>query len=327
MKARAISATVTMIIALLFGWTDEARAAQTEIWLGGVDPVVQNDRHVGEPADFMQMFTPDAPWSTAASKLTAFKISTQFVLRGSDDQLRTFLSDLQRRHIGVALELGTLVLSERCGFHVEGYASPRGVEAAAKRIKSVGGVLDYVAMDEPVWFGHIFTSGSGGRVGCQDPITDLADQVAPKLAILREYFPNVQIGDVEPVNARKPEFIRDIITFVDAIRQKTGMSFAFVHADIAWSTNWQPMLQELAMQLRGRGIRFGVICDGDVNAGGNEAWVDQAVQRCTSIAANPSTRPDDFIVQSWEPLPTKMLPESDPGSLTYEVLKVDRLLH
>lgn len=42
-----------------------------------------------------------------------------------------------------------------CGKGVEGYASPAASEAVARRIKSLGGQLDCVAMDEPVWFGHI----------------------------------------------------------------------------------------------------------------------------------------------------------------------------
>jgi hypothetical protein len=47
--------------------------------------------------------------------------------------------------------------------------------------------------------------------------------------------------------------------------------------------------------------------------GGEEAWVSQALQRCHAVAADPKAKPDDFVVQSWQPLPTKMLPETDPG--------------
>jgi hypothetical protein len=81
-------------------------------------------------------------------------------------------------------------------------------------------------------------------------------------------------------------------------------------------------LRDLSAKLRAQGIPWGVICDGDANAGGGVAWVRQALQRCQDIAGNPQTRPDVFIVQSWEPLPTKMLPDSDPGSLTYEARQV-----
>jgi hypothetical protein len=267
-----------------------ARAASTEVWLGGEDPVVQKQKHKSDPADYMDVFKPNAPWSTAASKISAFNISAQFVLRGNDEQLRIVIDDLKRRRIGLAVELGLLVGAGRCGKGVEGYGSPAAVEAVAKRIKSHGGQIDYVAMDEPVWFGHIFKSGSGGRTGCQDTVADLVEQIAPKVAILRRYFPNIQIGDVEPINSRNPQSIDDVTKFADLLNRKTGMKLAFVHADVVWNTNWQPMLEQLANRLRTRGIRFGVICDGDASVGGDKAWVNQALQRCRAIAADPKAR-------------------------------------
>jgi hypothetical protein len=303
------------------------RAPSITIWLGGEDPVVQQQKHKSDPADYMDMFKPDASWSTAASGLTAFKISTQFALHATDEQLRSVIDDLHRRNIGLAIELGLLVGTDRCGKGVEGYGSPAGVEAVAKRVKSHGGQIDYIAMDEPVWYGHIFTSGSAGRVGCQSSLSDLAEQVAQKSAILLQYFPNIQIGDIEPINSRSPQSIDDLTKFVDLLKQKTGMKLAFVHADIAWKTNFQPLLEQLANRLHARGIRFGVICDGDADVGGDRAWVNQALQRCKAIAANPKTRPDTFIVQSWEPLPKKMLPETDPGALTYEAKQVIAMFH
>jgi hypothetical protein len=307
-----------------------AGTAPMTIWLGGEDPVVQQAKHKSNPADYMDLFTPKAPWSTAASKLTAFKISTQFVLGASDQQLHTLMDDLKRRHIGLAVALGVLEGSGQpgsCGYHVEGYASPAVVEAVAKHIKNAGGTIDFVAMDEPVWYGHVFQSGNGGQLGCQASIPALADLVAQKIAVLRQYFPAIQVGDVEPVNARSPQAIADVIAFADLLSQKTGSKLAFVHADVSWQTNWQPLLETLASQLHQRGIPFGVICDGGGNVGDDEAWVRQALARCKGIAANPKTSPNTLIVQSWEPLPTKMLPETDPGSLTYEAKQFITMPH
>jgi hypothetical protein len=59
----------------------------------------------------------------------------------------------------------------------------------------------------------------------------------------------------------------------------------------------------------------------------NEAWVSQAPQRCRSVAADPNIKPDELIVQSWHPAPTKMLPETDPGALTFAVRQVEALPH
>lgn len=306
-------------------------AAATEVWLAGEDPVVQQQKHKQVPADYMDLFKPDAPWSASASRLKVFKISTQIALHGTDQQLHAIIDDLRRRHIALAVEMGLIVGSDSCGKGVEGYGNPNSVEATARHIKSLGGTIDYVAMDEPVWFGHIFGIGSGGRVGCRYPLPVLADQIVAKIALLRQYFPNIEVGDIEPVNANKwggPQSVADIVTFENLLRQRTGGMPTFVHTDMAWATpGWQPLLENLATRLHANGMRVGVICDGDANVGGDEAWVRQALQRCQTTVADPRVRPDDLIVQTWEPLPTKMLPETNPAALTYEAVQVLKMAH
>jgi hypothetical protein len=326
-----------LVLGALLGLNFNAHAADPstpQIWLSGDDPVVQQQKHKDNPADYMDLFKSTTAWPQAASHVKVFKISTQMALHGTDEQLKIIIGGLKREHILMGIEAGLLVATKRCGKGAEGYGLPATVETFAKRIQSLGGSLDYVAMDEPVWFGHAQGGVVRGVVRCQDSLADLVDQIAPKIAILRLYFPNVQIGDIDPINAspyatsQDPRFVGDIIALTDLLQQKTGMKLAFVHADIAWTTKWQPMVESLASQLHKRGIRFGVICDGggpDVNS--NEAWVRQALQRCRAMAANPKTLPDDLIVQSWEPLPTKMLPETDPGSLTYEANQLTSLIH
>ncbi len=320
-------------VALMLGLSVKAAPAlATDVWLIGVDPQTQKARHVTEPADYMNLFRPDAPWKKAASGLAVFKFGTRFVLQSDDAQLKTVIDDLKRRHIAFAVELGMLESNGpgSCGFGVEGYGNANTVESVAKRVKALGGQIDYVAMDEPVWFGHIVdklqkTTGHG----CQYSVPEVADRVAPKIALLRRYFPDIKIGDIEPVSARVPggpQSIQDILSFEDLLRKKTGSAPVFVHADVAWATpGWQPLMVTLGEGVRAKGMRFGVICDGDPTAGDNEAWVDQALQRCRAVEANPRTRPDDLLAQTWEPLPTKMLPETDAGTLTFEALKLENL--
>lgn len=310
-------------------------AAPSNIWLSGVDPVVQARKQTQTPADYMDLFRPDAPWTRAASALTAFKIGTQFGLYSTDVQLQSLIDDLKRRHIRLAVELGVLTAHDRCGRGVEGYASPNAAENLANRIKKFGGQIDFVAMDEPVWFGHLSTGlvKNPDAVTCQDSVPYLIDQIAPKIAILRRIFPDIKIGDIEPVTGKNPSALDDIMTFAELFQKKTGRPLAFVHADIAWNTGWRPVLGDLSERLRQRGVRFGVICGGGSSevkgeeARTNEQWVHTAIERCQSFVANPRLRPDDFMVQSWEPSPTKMLPETDPGSLTYEVDAISKSLH
>jgi len=69
--------------------------------------------------DYFDLFSPSAPWSTAASHVQIFKIYSQLLEAVSDDQLQKLFADLDRRGIALALEFPPLV-SENCGF-VEGF--------------------------------------------------------------------------------------------------------------------------------------------------------------------------------------------------------------
>jgi hypothetical protein len=312
-----------------------ASSSKPQIWLAADDPVVQAQKHKNEPVDYMDLFKPESPWGSPGTRLEAFKISTQMALRGSDEQLRTVIEGLKARHVKLAIEMGLISGpgSGQCGMHVEGYSSPGGPETAARRIKALGGEIDYAAMDEPVWWGHVAGELSGGRRGCGYSIDDLSSKLAPQIEMLHRYFPNIRIGDIEPINTSPhatgmdPRYIDNLTAFMDLLQKITGMKPAFLHADVAWKWEWRSEMEEMARQAHARGIRFGVICDGDPDAGGNEAWVRQALQRCQQVLADPSISPDDLIVQSWEPLPTKMLPETDPGALTYEVGALSKRLH
>jgi hypothetical protein len=185
-------------------------------------------------------------------------------------------------------------------------------------------------MDEPVWMGHVAKGVTHpeirGAVRCEDSVAALVDQIAPKVAILREIFPNVQIGDIDPVTGQNLAEIDDLTRFADLFRKTTNVPLAFVHADIAWESNWRQVLEELAERVHRRGIRLGVICIGDGKELRNEAWINQAVQRCRAIVADPKIKADALIVQSWYQAPTKMLPETDPGALTYEAVQVLRMV-
>jgi len=293
-------------------------AGTSPIWLSGVDPVVQKDRHTDKPADYMDLFKPDSPWTVAASGVKVFKISTQMALRGSDEQLRTIIEGLKRRHIAMAIELGVLINSERCGKGTEGFGSPPAVEVVSKRIKDHGGELDYVAMDEPITWGR--EKKGRNKFGfnyCESSVQELVDVAATRIAILQRYFPNIRIGQIDAVNSRYPHLADDIIAFIDGLNKKIGLKVAFVHVDVAWDSDWQPMLVDLTRRLRARGVRVGVVFDGDVNAASDEQWIEQALKRYKLIMDNPKTRADDLVFQTWSPRPAKMLPETDPGAWTY----------
>ena len=290
-------------------------AVAAEIWFAGVDPYGQPDNPIG--AAFMDLFKPDAQWTAAADLIQVFKVSTQFLHRAPDAELSHVINGLKDRHIALAMEGLLLPESERCGRGVEGYSGAGVMRQIADRVQRLSGRIDYVAMDEPVWFGH---HEAGPRL-CQDSVAALARQLAPNVRILKAAFPGITFGDIEPVNARSVGDIADILEFAGAFRVATGEPLAFVHADIIWQQDWRPQLVKWRERLHAAGMRFGVIFDGDPQDEIDTAWTDHAVARYRSAVADPLTRPDHAIIQSWMPHPARMLPNSAPGTLTSVVVE------
>jgi hypothetical protein len=104
------SHSVVLALALLqLAFASQRVDAAPDYWLCGEDPVVQKDKNKSCPADYMDLFRLDSPWSSSAAKLKGFKISTQLVLRGTDEQLKTVIEGLKARHIPMSIEMGLLV--------------------------------------------------------------------------------------------------------------------------------------------------------------------------------------------------------------------------
>ena len=297
----------------------------TEFWLGGSDPV-----HKNAPADYMDLFAPAAPWQRAAARLSVFKISAETVLMGSDEMLQAIFGAMRQRRVAVAMEMGAVLQqpSDTCGGG-EGYMQPNVVRRIGMRLRRLGFTLDYMAMDGPVWLGHERSWGvTKGRPDCQYPLPDLVRRAVQPVSMMRQSFPAIRVGEIDAVNSRidPRQVLSDYAAFAQMMRQATGQPLAFFHCDTAWQfPNWQGILVPLRRQVHAAGMRFGIIIGGSPEDRTNERWVADGLQRL-SYLANPATRPDDVIVQSWQDLPTRMLPETMPGSSTYMLAEAERLL-
>lgn len=305
--------------------------AAMDYWIGGVDPVIMGDWHKSEGAgaDFMDLFQPDAPWRQSSSKVSAFKISMQFASRASDADLAVLIGDLRRRGIRLAIEMGMLRNDRGCG-KGEGYMPKDLPGIAMKRIQRLGGQVDDVAMDEVVFFGRErFWSDRQGPA-CKDTIEELVREVADTIAVIHQYFPRAQIGAVEPITSNQgfdPErLVEDYLAFADLYRSATGSNLAFFHADIAWrSENWRRAVAPLKAGLRARSIRFGIIFGGTPDQKDALSWTRAGLDQLKSLAGNPTTAPEDVVIQSWQPLPTRYLPETAPGTSSWMLLQAERM--
>jgi hypothetical protein len=72
-------------------------------------------------------------------------------------------------------------------------------------------------------------------------------------------------------------------------------------------------------------IRFGIIIGGTSDQTDNLSWTRAGLGQLQSLAANPTTVPEDIIIQSWQPLPTQYLPETALGTSTWMLLQTERM--
>ena len=269
----------------------------------------------------MGLFQPGAPWSNAASRLSVFQVSAQFVLYAPDAMLRTAFETMHERHVQMAVEMGAVVRLDPCGLG-EGYAPKEMPDQIGRRLHNLDLSLDYMAVDESVFYTHVKTWGTAkdGKPNCAYPLPVVAQRVGMSVSAIRRYFPSVQVGEIEPVGSGQvpqPQLIADYAQFARLLEAEIGQKLAFFHADIAWKTDWLPMMAPLKRQMQALGVPFGAIIGGSPWHASEEEWVSAALQRVEGLNRNPETRLDDVVIQSWQKFPTRYLPESAPRTSTY----------
>jgi hypothetical protein len=290
-----------------------ARAA--DLWLiGGVPVVNQAAQWQGIRADAADMWTPDAPWKGVAGHTRVILFSPGILLRAKDDDLlKQAFSDMKRRNIDFAVELGLLTRTDKCQAKFEGYLDDiEAVRRIVDRISRTGGDLRYIAMDEPFYYGHQY-SGPGA---CHESAAELARRIAGSIAVVRKVFPNVQIGDEEVVDSSRAA-TDELAGWADVFKEATGEPLAFLHTDVSWSQAAMRNLVPLSAALKTRHVPLGVMynAEGDATTS-DEVWTQNAKEHFAEINGVLGVHPDHAVFQSWVTRPSRMMPEDQPGTLT-----------
>lgn len=302
------------------------------------DPLVW----LGARPDFIELFHDDAAWDAnsgrwyrAARHVRVVKFSTQFLQAVPDAILLRIVRNLRRQ--GIALGLESLAQNwykelPVCGQGVEGYSDPGSANQIVAKLKRVEGRLDYIAMDEPLWFGHYYR----GKNACMSSIQNVAKRVAVIIGIYTSAFPNVVVGDIEPFPALvdQPNWAADYAEWVKEFHLATGTRLAFLHMDFNWGDPRlnQPgnarmpdaqaiaqMASDVAFVVRTNGLQVGMICNGNDDAVTGELWMRQARAHIDYVKAS-GINPDHVTFESWVKHPGRTLPDADEGSLSNLVL-------
>jgi hypothetical protein len=291
-------------------------AGQNLNWLVPIDPFgTYGATRPGAP-DYMQLFEQGAPgWPIAFSHINVFKLYTQnflYFLNHSPDDLKTIISFLNLNHIALAIEAQPVTCPNLRG--AEGVGVPSGPEQAssiAARVKSLGGTIAYVAMDEPV---SLFKglAAKNRQTACPfDSLQGLALNIANFYAAYQSVFPAVQVGDIEN-GLTGPE----MADWAAAYRRATGVALAFFHDD-AFQVGWEKNTAAVQSALKGAdgplgpGIPYGLIRNSGQPPGTTDReWVSKAESNMAFFDRLGFEAPSQNIFQTWEPNPKRVLPES-----------------
>jgi hypothetical protein len=290
--------------------------------------------------DFMQLFSTPALWAQSLRHVSVLKLQTQFSVNASDHTLQTIFRFLADQHIALALEAPMQTSGpDGCGEGVEGYRPSGLVHALIERFRGLGANLRYVAMDEPLWFGHFASRPRrSGLKLCHATIAMVADNVALSVAAIRDSYPQVLVGDEEPIpnfyrNTLPTDFWDQTRDWMTAFARATGRPLAFMDFDVGWfstgfpitdrqnQATWPSELRQGLSLLNARQIRSGIFYNGDPSAKTGREWVDEATQRFKEVEGTYHIHPDSVTFQTWMRYPKSNLPETAPGTMTNLILR------
>ena len=292
-------------------------AVTPQIWFAPLPPMpIREGRPFIGSTDFAALFAGGAPWQRVAGRTHVFKLYGEWLDgTATDAELRRVVAGLKARDIAIAIEIGPLTAAG-CGEGIEGFNSGSATTLRLiRRIVAAGGTVRYVAMDEPFFFGSLYT----GPNACRWSTAKVAAEVARYVREVKAAYPSIIIGDIEPfagtATAAKYE------AWMAAVRAAVGAPLPFFHLDLDWSrSDWAASSLRLQAYARGHGVRFGIIYNSAL-ASSDAEWLAAAQAHVLTHELEGAGPPDDAIFQSWNDHPDRVLPET--GSATFTHLIAD----
>jgi len=288
-------------------------ALAEEVWFAPPDNLDRGARSYNK--DFPGLFDKSPAWSGQAD---VFVLSPKFAEEAPEEMTKRVTSFLSNRHIALAVGIGAVQMDNaqhiegECGYGVEGHTRPKKNEIIFSRLKRWGHDVKYVAMDEPLSFGHHYRQ----KNACNFSIQEVAKRVAATVTEIRKIYPNVKFVDYEAVATTKPanEWIKDLEAWLTAYRLATGELPDSVVFDVDWNKPWLDAVRSGTELLHRSGVRAGIFLDG-TGPGRSDADAVAAYKRNMDSVDAAKLPLDIVIIANWTPHPANNLPESDPNSL------------
>ncbi len=278
---------------------------------------------MGKPAPAQSwntlFFDSDPPWPEFLNHVTTLGVLTQVLSQIPEDKLAKVVARLKQHHVGLGVEMLAQAYTlpgasapPGCGQGVEGYFAPEVTAALAAKLKRAGGALQFIAMDEPLWFGHYYNE----KNACHSSIENVVDRVAANIREYQKVFPDVVIGDIEPFPSitMQPGWEADYQRWLDLFRSKIGKPMAYTYIDIDWNhANWQQGLRTFVSFAHDVHMPIGIIYNAAPpnKTMTNLQWLDDAQRNFTYIEKTLRITPRWAMFTSWVKFPGRAISVPD----------------
>jgi len=326
-----IALLIAALVSAAPGETAAQRRPRQEVWLctALVDELLRDE----------------AQWSFVRRNLAGIKLYVGTLHKPKPGQLERLVQLVQRNRWKVAVELGCC-LDFGPMDETNGEWSARSEIAALDRWYAAGGKVDYLDLDGPV---RRLTHPEGRSDGKRfESMEAAAEQVAKSVAAFHRAHPEMKFwhltnfpnwgykGDVS-YHARGPNRQDygdyDVAHRLVAEKLKAaGLPLAGVTIDNpcdyligehfsvnlkpATTVDWLKRVRAYEDRSRAEGLEVNLIVNSERGGMQSDALFAEETLKMVDAYLKAGGRPDRWIVQSWYPYPKRVLPETDPTTLT-----------
>jgi hypothetical protein len=278
---------------------------------------------IGPPGDGIRdLFEHPDAWPKTRALTAAILCADHSLSHISDADLQTWFALM--RTWGISLELEVGAIKEWGPTADATFAAEQPIWDRAVRL---GANLTSVVMDEPL-------------IACRaldKPDNYAVEQTARFIALVRQHYPTMRIGDAEAYPALP---LKDHIAWLTQLQvrlhEQSTDPLDFYRADVDWVSfakagigSWQGVAA-LAAETRKAGVPFSLIywasgypSEKAEGFGGDDAWYTKVIEQGIAVA-DAGLRPDEFVMESWISAPSRIVPEGEDFTFTRSVLDFAR---
>jgi hypothetical protein len=278
---------------------------------------------IAPPGDSIrELFDHPDQWPAARAMTGTILHADHNLNRFNDDELRTWFAMMRTWHITLELEVGAI---KEWGPTADAtFAAEHPIWDRAIRL---GADLGSIVMDEPL---------SASRF-LHKPDAYAVEQTARFIGLVRQRYPTMRIGDVEPYPGLP---LVDHLNWLQELQSRLNAQgltpLDFYRADVDWIAftkagrgNWHEVAT-LAAAVHKSALPFSLIywasgypSEKAQGLAGDDTWYIEVMGQGYAVA-DAGIHPDQFTLESWLDTPSQIVPDDAKFSFTRSVLDFGR---